>query len=187
MIFLVLCIIPLSIIAEIPLFSHTDIEIVELEQQYIQQAKEIFYHIVYEFQLMPCSTIQDVQHHFIRIGVCKDYDDANGYYFNNRGTFLVVLHQGKVVGTGAFKFFDDTTCELKRFYFFPEYRSKGLGSTLMLSLIDRARTFGYKKIILEVYNPIKQYAAINFYKQWGFYEIAAYRESNAQLQMELKL
>lgn len=70
------------------------------------------------------------------------------------------------------------------FYFMPEARGKGIATALMHKLMNCARQFGYTRMLLEVYRPQVQAAAVAFYTKLGFYIIAPYRQSSAQLQMK---
>lgn len=169
----------------VPLCANIEIKPIRPDQ--VEQAMEIYFDVVYELQLVPCTTKQEVIDFFYRSHQNKDYDDIDTYYFNNRGTFLIVTDNEKVIGTGAIKFLDDDSCELKRFYLAKEYRRNGLGTSLLDQLTSCARALKYKKIRLEVYSPTKQKAAVSFYQKCGFYEIPPYRESRAQLRMEMKL
>lgn len=164
-----------------------NIEIRPIRSDQVAQAIEVFFDVVYELQLVQCTSRQEVIDFFNRTHQSKDYDDVDVHYFNNRGTFLVVTENQKVIGTGAIRFLDDESCELKRFYLAKEYRRNGLGTLLLKQLISYALDLKYKKMRLEVYFPAIQKAAVAFYKKCGFYEIPPYRESRAQLRMELAL
>jgi putative acetyltransferase len=153
----------------------------------VSDAKEILYQIVHEYQFIDSTCVQEAEDFCLQHNVCKDYDDPDTYYFNNRGTFLVVVQNNKVIGTGGIKFFNDETCELKRFYFIPEARGKGLATRLMQELMTHARARGYKKMCLEIYRPQAQVAATRFYTKWGFHEIPHYKITTAQLSMEMQL
>ncbi|HZO73774.1 MAG TPA: ribosomal protein S18-alanine N-acetyltransferase [Ktedonobacteraceae bacterium] len=50
----------------------------------------------------------------------------------------------------------------------PDYRRKGLGELLLLSLIDIAYTIGAKWVTLEV--RVSNYTAQNLYRKYGFHE-----------------
>jgi putative acetyltransferase len=163
------------------------IEFTELQPHHISAAKDILYHIVHEFKYTDLNSIEEIVDLCAQHNICKDYDDPDAYYFNNRGTFLVVLENDKVIGTGGIKFFSDDTCELKRFYFTPEARGQGLATKLMQKLIAHAQERGYKKICLEIYRPQAQTAAVRFYTKWGFHEIPHYKETTALLSMEMEL
>lgn len=163
------------------------IEITELQTHHTSAAKNILYQIAHEHQFIDAACIQEVENFYQEHNACKDYDDPDTYYFNNRGTLLVVLENNKVVGTGGIKFFNEDTCELKRFYFTPEARGKGLAAKLMQKLIAYAQKLNYKKICLQIYRPQVQAAAVRFYTKWGFHEIPHYKETSAQLSMEMEL
>jgi putative acetyltransferase len=108
-------------------------------------------------------------------------------YFDNRGTFMVITDDQKVVGTGGIRRLEDEICELKKMWILRDYRAQGWGVKIALELLRFAREQGYKRVRLELYDPPKQQRAIAFYKELGFYEIAAYRESPAKLCMEKQL
>src|SRR5580692_2610322 len=57
--------------------------------------------------------------------VFDDMDQIAAQYSEPTGTFLVLLDDGRIVGTGAIRGLDDHTCELKRMWFLPPYRGKG--------------------------------------------------------------
>ena len=78
----------------------------------------------------------------------KDLFDLNKYYFNNKGWFGVIKDRtDHIIGTyGLFKI-NDTTCELRKMYLYPEYQGKGLplhqGSQLRpLRALLRRRSLG---------------------------------------------
>lgn len=165
----------------------TAIEITELQPHHTSAAKNILYQIAHEHQFINSTSIQDAADFYLKHNACKDYDDPDTYYFNNRGTLLVVLENNKVIGTGGIKFFNEDTCELKRFYFTPEARGKGLATKLMQKLIAHAQERNYKKIYLQIYRPQAQAAAVQFYTKRGFHEIPHYKETTAGLSMKMDL
>jgi GNAT superfamily N-acetyltransferase len=116
-----------------------------------------------------------------------DLENTQEVYFNNKGTFLVLLDGEKVVGAGAIKYFTDDICELKRMWFLQEYRGKGYGLKMAEQLLKFAKDVGYRIVCLDVYQPEKQERAVEFYKKLGFREIPAYLESPAKLFMEKSL
>lgn len=84
------------------------------------------------------------------IGVADaDYDDIENIYINHRGDFLVGSLDGEIVVTGAVKYLDNTTAEIKRIRVRPEYQRKGYGETMTLRLIKRAAELGYKRIRID--------------------------------------
>ena len=60
-------------------------------------------------------------------------------------------------------------CELQRMFLLPEYRGKGIGSSLMKNCLSAAKQMGYSKIYLESLSQMK--AAIQLYEHSGFVHI----------------
>jgi putative acetyltransferase len=115
----------------------------------------------------------------------QDMDDYQNVYEENRGLFLVVTEEEKVVGTGAVKKLDEGTAELKRLWLLEEYHGQGIGYQIMLNLMRFARENGYACIRLQTTHS--QTRAIAFYKKLGFYEIESYHEGMDDVSMEMNL
>ncbi|BAY84098.1 GCN5-like N-acetyltransferase [Calothrix parasitica NIES-267] len=114
-----------------------------------------------------------------------DIEEIESHYFDNNGTFLVLLDENRVVGSGAIRKFDDETCELKRMWFLKEYRGKGYGLQMVQMLFDFAKKVGYKKIRLDLARKEHQSRAFEFYKKLGFYPIERYNDSPCEVFMEM--
>lgn len=83
-----------------------------------------------------------------------------------------------------------TTGEINRIYVRPAFRGKGIGRTLVDTLISNARQIGYTSLRLNTASFMKEAHAL--YHSVGFEDIVAYREiPNAfkpyELFMELAL
>lgn len=115
----------------------------------------------------------------------KDVDEFQQVYFDRDGIFLVVLDDGKVIGTGALKRLDETSAELKRLWLLETYHGQGLGYRVVTLLFDFARQKGYKQIRLKT--STAQERAIAFYKKLGFYEILDYGDDEDDLSFEILL
>jgi putative acetyltransferase len=115
----------------------------------------------------------------------QDMDDYQTVYENNRGLFLVVTDQEKVVGTGGVKKIDTKTAEIKRLWLLEDYHGLRIGYQIMTRLLDFARENHYQLVRLQTSQV--QTRAIAFYKKLGFYQIESYRESRDDLSMEMKL
>jgi putative acetyltransferase len=76
------------------------------------------------------------------------------------------------VGCGAIKEYDQQTMEVKRMYVKPEYRGKGIASTILNHLENWTKELNYSKCILET--GIKQPEAIALYKKSKFINIPNY-------------
>ncbi|MBB6333084.1 GNAT superfamily N-acetyltransferase [Chryseobacterium sediminis] len=73
---------------------------------------------------------------------------------------------------GAFKPFSEDTVEIKRMFTHPEFRKKGLGSTIVKELENWATELNFKKAVLETSQDLK--SAISVYEKSGFYRIPNY-------------
>ena len=62
---------------------------------------------------------------------------------------VVAYEQETPVGCGAIKYYDENTMEVKRMYVPPEYRGRGIASSVLVALENWAKELGYKKCILE--------------------------------------
>ena len=114
-----------------------------------------------------------------------DVDNFKEIYSKNRSIFVVLTDQDKIIGSGAIKQLNDLVCELKRMVVSVECQRRGFGSQLLQKLLDFARSQGYEKVRLEIWQPKKQKAAVLFYKKFGFYEIEPYiSNSEGRLFME---
>lgn len=90
------------------------------------------------------------------------------------GAFLVAYDGDQPVGCGAIRRLKDGGGELKRMYVVPEYRSRGVGRSLLAALEAEGRRLGVTRILLET--GVRQSAAQALYTRAGFEKIAAYGE-----------
>lgn len=98
--------------------------------------------------------------------MCKAYEQPGCAYF-------VVEFNGRVLGGGGIAPLvggDANTCELRKMYFLPELRGKGLGKKLLRHCLLKARELGYSKCYLETLSGMD--AAMHLYEQAGFRQIA---------------
>ena len=155
------------------------IQIKPIEVQHIDAARTIIINACLELQILPCDSMESLQKSLVETKALADLDTWNNVkelYFDHQGTFLVMLCDDKVIGMGAVKRVDVTTCELKRMFFDPHYRGQGLGSHMLEALISFARHQGYARMRLDVYNPTTSVRAVNLYTKFGFYEISPYKD-----------
>jgi GNAT superfamily N-acetyltransferase len=66
-------------------------------------------------------------------------------------------------------------CEMKRLYTLPTVRGFVVGKALVITILDIARTLGYKEIKLDILPSME--VAIGLYKQVGFVETEAYYDT----------
>lgn len=96
-----------------------------------------------------------------------DLQDIEKNYFEPGGFFeLIEDQQGNLLGTVGLCRIDDSTCELRKMYFAPNLRGRGLGQYLMDRTLTLARELGFKKVILETSSALK--AANHIYLKYGF-------------------
>jgi putative acetyltransferase len=143
------------------------------------------------------ETLEDTIHHYQEHWPLRDLDKVVEEYFENGGTFLVMMEQGRIIGTGALKKFPadealpgdtrlEKICEIKRLWFLPEYHGQGLGYQMMQALLAEARQRGYTVARLQT-SPAYQQRAYDFYHRLGFYDIPRYGDDLDDVGMEMKL
>lgn len=83
--------------------------------------------------------------------------------------FVVVGEAGRVVGGGGIAALDGgdpSVCELRKMYFLPEARGRGLSEALLRHCLEVAKTLGYRTCYLETLTGMDQ--AIRLYTRVGF-------------------
>lgn len=106
----------------------------------------------------------------------RDGEDHSFYAQHNtldKINHVVVCYQEAVaIGCGAFKEFDQNTVEIKRMFVHPDYRGKGIASTVLKELEIWASEFNYTNFVLETgkNNP----EAISLYQKNGYEIISNY-------------
>jgi len=103
-------------------------------------------------------------------GTDLDLNDIEANYTDSGGLFEVLTDTTeRIVATVGLFPMDDTTIELRKMYFAPEIRGRGLGKKLLARMIDKARNLGYLRIYLETASVLKQ--AVHIYEQAGFHPV----------------
>src|SRR5919202_1167975 len=156
---------------------------IEIQPIQLQQSKE-----VKRLIFTVCDEIFQVSEETVRrYDTMSDIDEVRSHYFDNGGTFLVLIDEGRVVGSGAIRRLSDDICELKRMWFLKPYRGRGLGTKMGQMLLNFAKNTGYKKVRLDTLDEQKQVPALNLYKRLGFYFIERYNDSFCTVFMEKML
>lgn len=120
------------------------------------------------------KVIRDV---LIEFGVPKvgtAYEDkATDEMFQNfeksTSIYYVIEHKNKIVGGAGIAQLDNfkgNTCELQKMYFLPITRGKGLGSKLIKTCLEKAKSLGFDNCYLETMPYMD--AARALYKKNGF-------------------
>jgi len=156
-----------------------------IKKEEVTIARRLIYFVAHEVY-QDTRSLEESMAFYDSKGVLEDMDDVQKSYFDDNGSFLVMVDGDQIIGTGAIKKLDDEICELKRLWFLKEYRGKGLGYKMVQELLSFARSRGYKRVRLET-DPVAQSQALNFYKRLGFYEIPRYSQHQDETALELVL
>jgi putative acetyltransferase len=148
------------------------IEIKPIQQHQIEQAKQVVTSVCLEIW-QGILTEQDLRGYDSMF----DIENVQTHYFDNSGTFLVLVDGDQVVGTGAIRKLNDEICELKRMWFLKAYRGQGLGWKMTQILFGFAKQARYRKIRLDLANEEQQLEALKLYRKLGFYPIERYNNS----------
>lgn len=102
----------------------------------------------------------------------KEVDDMYGTYTKPRSTYFVCEEEGKIVGGGGIAPLeggDADTCELKKMYFLPAGRGRGLGEKVLKECLVAAKNHGFRFCYLETFNTMK--LAMKLYEKNNFKKI----------------
>lgn len=106
-----------------------------------------------------------------------EVDAMSASYDDPRSVYYVVVDTedgGRVVGGGGVARLaggDEATCELRKMYFYPEVRGRGVGRELLARCLDAARARGYTRCYLETLTGMD--AAQRLYASFGFRRLDA--------------
>ena len=102
-----------------------------------------------------------------RDGTDKDLSDIEANYVARGGVFEVIENSdSKIVGTIGLYPLDETTIELRKMYFDPSIRGRGLGKQMLKEMIEKAKILGYLRVYLETASVLAQ--AVHLYESEGF-------------------
>ncbi|MFN8672951.1 MAG: GNAT family N-acetyltransferase [Candidatus Sericytochromatia bacterium] len=129
----------------------------------IIEVKNIVFSVLEEYGLKPNQE-----------GIDDDLDDIETNYLNNNGFFGIIKNNNnnKILGTFALYKVDNDVCEIRKMYFLPSLRGKGWGKKVIKFLVTKAIENGYKKIVLETNQVLKE--AISLYEKCGFKKLENY-------------
>lgn len=101
------------------------------------------------------------------------------------GRLYLALWDQSPVGCIGLRRIDEDHCEMKRLYVKPDFRSKGIGKSLVEEIIKDARLIGYKYMLLDTLPFLDR--ALQLYKSLGFEETEAYSYSPIESSIFMKL
>ena len=117
----------------------------------------------------------------------QELENIRDIYGPPGGCLLLARRNDSIVGCVAFRRFNDAVCEMKRLYVKQTARGVNVGRELAVELIRRARSAGYRRMVLDTLPHLK--AAQALYRSLGFQEIKPYYVNPLQgaVYMELEL
>ena len=117
--------------------------------------------------------LADLTTEITAIYVDLGYDGTGGFALADldgpRSVFVVAYADGRAVGCGALKRFDDDIAEVKRMYTVPAWRGRGVAAAVLAELERQARAFGYPTMRIETGD--RQPGAIRLYERSGYRHI----------------
>ena len=102
----------------------------------------------------------------------QEVDNMFSAYSRPRCSYFVCEVNGRILGGGGIAPLeggDEITCELKKMYFLPEARGKGLGQQVLQRCLITAKDKGFRYCYLETFNTMKD--AMKLYAKNGFIKI----------------
>ena len=130
------------------------------------------------------TSLKDPRAARLRAALIEEYDNRYGNFYDEegakaeldrypaedftppRGNFLLLIDGEETIGGGAFKFYDETTAELKRIWIDNGYRRQGLAALILEQLELQARWQGYRRLYLTT--GFRQPEAVNLYLKNGY-------------------
>ena len=105
---------------------------------------------------------------------------ANAAFLGERSVFLVATAGGQAIGCGGIEPVtialdgetDALSGEVKRMYVNQAWRRRGVGAAILAALEERARGFGYHRLVLETGD--RQPEAVGLYISGGWVRIAPF-------------
>ncbi len=91
------------------------------------------------------------------------------------GVFYLALDGDTAVGMGGLRRVSDGVGEIKRMFVPKPFRGAGLGASILGRLVEDARSFGYRELVLDT-APFMT-SAHRLYEAVGFVDIPAYAEA----------
>lgn len=103
-----------------------------------------------------------------------EVDDMHGAYDVEGAGYFVLTRNGTIIGGAGYAPLEGGppgVCELRKMYFLPEARGKGMGKLLLNTVLDAAAEAGYQRCYLETLEHMTQARAL--YRASGFEDLDA--------------
>jgi putative acetyltransferase len=140
----------------------------------LEQVRELFAEYWESFGFTPC---------FQNFGA--ELAGLPGKYATPGGRLGLALVDGEPAGCVALRHVDAERCEAKRLYVRPQYRSTGLGRTLLDWVIAEARAAGYRELMGDTMPVMTK--ALAMYDRMGFERTGPYGDDPTPGAIFLKL
>lgn len=105
-------------------------------------------------------------------GFALELNNLRAQYGPPTGCLLLAREGHELAGCVALRAVDRDCCEMKRLYVRPAHRGSGLGRLLAERLLERARTLGYRSMVLDTLDSMETARAL--YVRLGFRETEPY-------------
>ena len=106
----------------------------------------------------------------------SEIDNPLYKYSAPTGALFIATYNARPVGCIALQPLQEAhTCEMKRLYVVPEYRSLKIGDALVKSLLQEAKALGYTTMKLDTLERLQ--AAIKLYQKFEFETVTAYYDN----------
>ena len=102
-------------------------------------------------------------------GIDADLAALEASYPAAGGWFEVLVEDGEIRGTVGVLPLSPTVCELRKMYFHPSLRGRGLGRALLDRTLMKAQAAGFERVQLETASELVE--AIGLYRSVGFREL----------------
>jgi len=114
---------------------------------------------------------------FLQVDLCFQGFEAElaglpGRYAPPEGALLMAMVDGAAAGCVAMRKLESGVCEMKRLYVRPLYQGLGIGRSLAITVIEKAKLAGYDTMRLDTLDKLK--TSIKLYFDIGFKECIPY-------------